>query len=82
MDYRHSWPQQHFDGTAFVHGAISFGDLCQRERQVKDLARIDLVTRDQIDEVRQKPTYRRRATMQVYLCEEKILARNICSIVE
>ncbi len=37
-----SGQQEHLDGMALVHGLVAFGDLVEGEREVEDLARIDL----------------------------------------
>ena len=40
------------DSAALVHRAVTFGNLIQREAEVKDLAGVDLIRPDQIDQLR------------------------------
>src|SRR4051812_3885555 len=47
--------QEGFDGAAFVHGAIAFRDLVERQREVEDFAGVDRSIQDQVDQFWQKP---------------------------
>jgi hypothetical protein len=40
------------DRAALVHRAVTFGNLIQREAEVKDLAGVNLFRPDQIDQLR------------------------------
>jgi hypothetical protein len=42
--------EQCLDGLAFVHRAVAVGDLVEWEGEVEDLAGVDLVVVDEIDE--------------------------------
>ena len=56
--------QQDLDRPPFVHGAVAFGDVVERQRHVEYLAGLDLSVIHQIDEVRQKSPHRCRTAAQ------------------
>src|SRR5437868_6040063 len=60
-----SWPKQRFDRPALVHRAIAFGDLFERQCEVEDLARIDLLVPHQFDQMGQKAAYGRGAAVEM-----------------
>src|SRR2546429_4659618 len=64
--------QQRLDGAAFVHGAVALGDLIEGEREVEDLAGIDLAVPDEVDELGKEPADRCGATVQVGVAEEQL----------
>src|SRR5690625_3497351 len=66
--------QHDLGGTAFIHGLVCFGCFLQRKGEVKDCARVDLVSHDELNELGQEATYRRRTAEQVYGGNEEISA--------
>lgn len=50
--------QQRLNSPPFVHRAVPFRDLAEREHQVKDLARVDLAIENQINQLREVPANR------------------------
>ena len=45
-----SGPEQGLDGTALVHGPVSLGRRGQRQLEVEDLARVDGLVLDELNE--------------------------------
>src|SRR5690625_516777 len=66
--------QHDLGGTAFIHGLVCFGCFLQRKGEAKDCARVDLVSHDELNELRQKAAYRCRTAKQVYGGNEEISA--------
>src|SRR5437588_2161251 len=75
--YSHSRAQQRLYGAALVHGAVSVGDLIERERQIENLPWVDLPIPDEIDELREEAPNRRRAAVQVGMTEEEFVAGQV-----
>ena len=67
-----SWREQCFDGAAFVHSAVAFGGLVERQRQVEDLARVDVAVLDKADQVGEEAADGGRAAVQVDLGVEQL----------
>src|SRR5215470_2315912 len=65
--------QKRLDRATLVHGAVTFRHLCQRQRQIEDLAGIDRSILDEIDQLRQETAHRRGAAVQVNVGEEQLL---------
>src|SRR3954466_11961862 len=59
-----SRPQQRLDGPPLVHGAIAFGHLRERQRQVEHLARVDCAVEDEADQFGQITPHGRRTTQK------------------
>lgn len=59
-----SGPQEGFDGTAVVHGAVAVGHLLERQSEVEDLAEVDAAGQDAVDEIGQEAPDRGEAATQ------------------
>src|SRR4051794_8684804 len=66
--------QERLDGAALVHRPVALGDVFKREREVKDLAGVDLALPDEVDELGQEPADGRGAAVQVDSGEEQLVA--------
>src|SRR3954471_12000017 len=60
--------------TPCVHRLVTLGCLFEREREVEDLAGVDLAVPDELDQLRQEATNGRWAAEQVHLGEEELEA--------
>src|SRR5438067_2133180 len=69
--------QERLDGAAFVHGPVTLGDLIQWEREVEDLARVDLAVPYEVDQLREEPAHWRWATVQMRVTEEELVAGQV-----
>src|SRR5207237_4262314 len=69
-----SGPEQHLDGTAFVHGAVALGNLRHRQFQVEHLAGVDLPVPYEVDQRGQVATHRGWTAVEVNVGEEQSLA--------
>ena len=72
--------QQRLDRTAFVHRAVAFRHLIERQRQVEDLAGVDLPAQNQVDQVGQVAAHGGGATVQVHAGEEQLHARQFDAV--
>src|SRR6266404_1352398 len=59
-----SWTQQRLDRATLIHRAVTLRDLLERQRQVEDLAGIDLALPHDVDQLGQVATYGGRATVE------------------
>src|SRR3954469_10570805 len=66
--------EQHLCCSSLVHRLVALGCLLERERQVEDLAGVDLAVQDELDQLRQEATNGRWAAKQVHLREEELEA--------
>src|SRR5262245_56216375 len=57
--------EQRLDRPAFIHGAVALRNLVERQGQVEDLPRIDLLVPDELDEIGQVAAHRGRAPVEV-----------------
>ena len=71
------WTQQSFNRAALVHRAIPFGHLIEREREVEDLAWVDLPVPNLLDQFWKIASHRRGTTMQMDVGKEQFLAIEI-----
>src|SRR4051795_8887978 len=69
-----SGTQQRLDGAALVHRSVALGGVVERQGEVEDLPGVDLVVADELDELRQEPSYGCRSTVQVHAGEEQLVA--------
>src|SRR3954470_15614717 len=65
--------QERLDRAAFVHRAVSLPHLLEGQRQVEDLAGVDLPARHQLDQLGEKAPHRGGATVEVDVGEEELL---------
>lgn len=61
--------EEHLDCGPLVHGLVASGCLAERQFEIEDLARVDGAVPDQVDQLRQEPAHRRRATVEMHLGE-------------
>jgi acyl-coenzyme A synthetase/AMP-(fatty) acid ligase len=69
--------QQCLDGAAFVHGAVALGDLVEWQREIEDLAGVDLVVAHQVDQFGQEAAHRRGSAEQANVGVEQFLAAEV-----
>ncbi len=62
--------QQHLNGTVLVHRTVALHHLVKRQDQVEDLAGVDLLIPDEIDQFGQVTAYRDWAAVEVDVGEE------------
>src|SRR3954470_24524878 len=67
---------KHLCCSSLVHRLVALGCLLERERQVEDLAGVDLAVQDELDQLRQEATNGGWAAKQVHLGEEELEAVN------
>src|SRR5437667_141745 len=68
-----SWTQQRLDRATLIHRAVTLRDLLERQRQVEDLAGIDLALPHEVDQLGQVAAHGGRATVEVDVREEQLL---------
>src|SRR6516225_10165684 len=66
--------QQRLNGAAFIHRAVALGHLLQRQRQIEDLAGVDLPVQHQLDQLGQVAPHGRGAAVKVNVGEEQLRA--------
>src|SRR5437867_3929824 len=72
-----SWTQQRLDRATLIHRAVTLRDLLERQRQVEDLAGIDLALPHEVDQLGQVAAYGGRATVEVDVREEQLLPSDL-----
>src|SRR5437773_3752867 len=72
-----SWTQQRLDRATLIHRAVTVRDLLERQRQVEDLAGIDLALPREVDQRGQVAAYGGRATVEVDVREEQLLPSDL-----
>src|SRR5437899_10374863 len=72
-----SWTQQRLDRATLIHRAVTVRDLLERQRQVEDLAGIDLVLPHEVDQLGQVAAHGGRATVEVDVREEQLLPSDL-----
>src|SRR3954469_2993563 len=70
-----SGTQQLLDGAALVHRPVALGGVLERQGEVEDLAGVDLLVADELDELGQKASYGSGSAVQVDAREEQLVAR-------
>src|SRR5260370_39672556 len=66
--------QQRLDRAAFVHCSVALRHLFERQRQIEDLAGIDLPVYHEVDQIGEKAPHRRRSAMKTNVRVEQLLA--------
>ena len=66
--------QQRLNGAAFIHRPVALGHLLQRQRQIEDLAGVDLPVQHQLDQLGQVAPHGRGAAVKVNVGEEQLRA--------
>src|SRR5437867_12771863 len=72
-----SWTQQRLDRATLIHRAVTVRDLLERQRQVEDLAGIDLALPHEVDQLGQVAAYGGRSTVEVDVREEQLLPSDL-----
>src|SRR5206468_746322 len=72
-----SWTQQRLDRATLIHRAVTLRNLLERQRQVEDLAGIDLARPHEVDQLGQVAAYGGRTTVEVDVREEELLPSDL-----
>src|SRR5947208_4192312 len=72
-----SWTQQRLDRATLIHHAVTLRHLLERQRQVEDLAGIDLTLPHEVDQLGQVAAHGGRATVEVDVREEQLLSGDL-----
>src|SRR5215211_6651608 len=69
-----SWAQEDLDRLALVHRAVAVGGLVERQRDVEDLAGVDLAVPDEVDQLGQEAPHWGRPAVDMGEAPEQVHA--------